>query len=48
MISLFTNDPQLGDIAAFNRTLCGLYAAGLGGRCQPNREDGTEDLLRSG
>jgi len=30
VISLFTNHPKLGDVAAFNQALCGLYAAGLG------------------
>ena len=30
VVSLFTNHPKLGDIAAFNQALCGLYAAGLG------------------
>ena len=30
VISLFTNHPKFGDIASFNRALCGLYAAGLG------------------
>ena len=30
VISLFTNHPKFGDIAAFNQALCGLYAAGLG------------------
>ncbi len=28
--SLFTNHPKVGDAAAFNQALCGLYAAGLG------------------
>ncbi len=31
VVSLFTNHPKVGDIAAFNQALCGLYAAGLGG-----------------
>ncbi len=31
VVSLFTNHPKLGDVAAFNQALCGLYAAGLGG-----------------
>ena len=30
MVALFTNHPKVGDIAAFNQALCGLYAAGLG------------------
>src|SRR5208283_3104638 len=30
VISLFTNHPKVGDVAAFNQALCGLYAAGLG------------------
>ena len=30
VVSLFTNHPKVGDIAAFNQALCGLYAAGLG------------------
>ena len=30
VVSLFTNHPKIGDIAAFNQALCGLYAAGLG------------------
>ena len=30
VLSLFTNHPKAGDIAAFNQALCGLYAAGLG------------------
>ena len=30
VVSLFTNHPKFGDIAAFNQALCGLYAAGLG------------------
>ena len=30
LVSLFTNHPKTGDIAAFNQALCGLYAAGLG------------------
>jgi acyl transferase domain-containing protein/NAD(P)-dependent dehydrogenase (short-subunit alcohol dehydrogenase family) len=29
-VCLFTNHPKVGDIAAFNQALCGLYAAGLG------------------
>jgi acyl transferase domain-containing protein/acyl carrier protein len=28
VLALFTNHPKLGDIAAFNHALCGLYAAG--------------------
>jgi acyl transferase domain-containing protein/NAD(P)-dependent dehydrogenase (short-subunit alcohol dehydrogenase family) len=34
VISLFTNHPKVGDVAAFNQALCGMYAAGLG-RGQP-------------
>ncbi len=30
VVSLFTNHPKLGDIAAFNQALCAMYAAGLG------------------
>jgi acyl transferase domain-containing protein/acyl carrier protein/NAD(P)-dependent dehydrogenase (short-subunit alcohol dehydrogenase family) len=30
VVALFTNHPKVGDIAAFNQALCGLYAAGLG------------------
>ena len=30
VVSLFTNHPKVGDLAAFNQALCGLYAAGLG------------------
>jgi len=30
VLSLFTNHPKVGEIAAFNQALCGLYAAGLG------------------
>ncbi|HUK14965.1 MAG TPA: SDR family NAD(P)-dependent oxidoreductase [Bryobacteraceae bacterium] len=30
VISLFTNHPKVGDTAAFNQALCGLYSAGLG------------------
>jgi len=30
VVSLFTNHPKIGDIAAFNQALCGMYAAGLG------------------
>ena len=30
LVSLFTNHPKLGDVAAFNQALCGLYAAGHG------------------
>jgi acyl transferase domain-containing protein/NAD(P)-dependent dehydrogenase (short-subunit alcohol dehydrogenase family)/acyl carrier protein len=30
VVSLFTNHPKIGDIAAFNQALCCLYAAGLG------------------
>ena len=29
-VALFTNHPKVGDVAAFNQALCGLYAAGLG------------------
>jgi acyl transferase domain-containing protein/acyl carrier protein len=29
-VALFCNHPKVGDIAAFNQALCGLYAAGLG------------------
>ncbi|MGA2946990.1 MAG: SDR family oxidoreductase [Candidatus Sulfotelmatobacter sp.] len=37
-VSLFTNHPKVGDVAAFNQALCGLYAAGLG--------HGTAEVLR--
>ncbi len=30
VLSLFTNHPKLGDTAAFNQALCGMYAMGLG------------------
>jgi acyl transferase domain-containing protein/NAD(P)-dependent dehydrogenase (short-subunit alcohol dehydrogenase family)/acyl carrier protein len=40
VVSLFTNHPKIGDIAAFNQALCGLYAAGLG-------RGTTEDLRES-
>ena len=30
LVSLFTNHPKLGDVAAFNQALCGLLAAGHG------------------
>ncbi|HUI55950.1 MAG TPA: SDR family NAD(P)-dependent oxidoreductase [Bryobacteraceae bacterium] len=30
VVALFTNHPKIGDLAAFNQALCGLYAAGLG------------------
>jgi malonyl CoA-acyl carrier protein transacylase len=30
IISVFTNHPKTGDVAAFNQALCCLYAAGLG------------------
>ncbi len=30
VVSLYTNHPKVGDVAAFNQALCGLYAAGLG------------------
>ena len=30
VLALFTNHPKIGDLAAFNQALCGLYAAGLG------------------
>lgn len=30
VVSLFTNQPKAGDLVAFNRALCGLYAVGLG------------------
>ncbi|MBI3475623.1 MAG: SDR family NAD(P)-dependent oxidoreductase [Acidobacteria bacterium] len=33
VVSIFTNHPKLGDIAAFNQALCALYAAGLGAGC---------------
>jgi acyl transferase domain-containing protein len=29
-VSIFTNHPKIGDVAAFNQPLCALYAAGLG------------------
>jgi acyl transferase domain-containing protein len=29
-VVLFTNHPKVGDVAAFNQALCGLYALGLG------------------
>ncbi|MER2598861.1 MAG: beta-ketoacyl synthase N-terminal-like domain-containing protein, partial [Caldilineales bacterium] len=30
VVSLFTNHPKTGELASFNQTLCGLYAAGFG------------------
>ena len=30
VVALFTNHPKIEEITAFNQTLCGLYAAGLG------------------
>jgi len=30
VVALFCNHPKVGEIAAFNQALCGLYAAGLG------------------
>ncbi|MBK9476148.1 MAG: acyltransferase domain-containing protein [Tetrasphaera sp.] len=30
VIALYSNHPKLGDVAAVNQALCGLYAAGLG------------------
>jgi len=40
VVSLFTNHPKIGDIAAFNHALCGLYAAGLGrGMAEDLREE---------
>ncbi len=30
LVSLFTNSPKLGDVAALNHALCGLWAAGFG------------------
>ena len=38
VVSLFTNHPKVGDIAAFNQALCGLYAAGLGGEAKTSFE----------
>ncbi|HLK65175.1 MAG TPA: SDR family NAD(P)-dependent oxidoreductase [Bryobacteraceae bacterium] len=35
VVSMFTNHPKLGDIAAFNQALCALYAAGLGAAGAP-------------
>ncbi len=32
VVSLFTNHPKIADPTAFNQALCGLYAAGLGGK----------------
>src|SRR5262249_50792674 len=32
VFSLFTNHPKLEDLTAFNQALCGMYAAGLGGK----------------
>ena len=45
VVSLFTNHPKLGDVAAFNQALCGLYAAGLGhGRTEAGLRE--EDSVR--
>ena len=38
VVSLFTNHPKIGDIAAFNQALCGLYAAGLGAAAAGSRD----------
>ena len=35
VVALFTNHPKPGDLTSFNRALCGLYAAGLGGDAKP-------------
>ena len=40
VVSLFTNHPKVGDIAAFNQALCGLYAAGLGVATAADRQRG--------
>ncbi|MFN7994778.1 MAG: SDR family NAD(P)-dependent oxidoreductase [Bryobacteraceae bacterium] len=37
-LTLFTNHPKTGDIAAFNQALCGLYASGLGAGQPAQRE----------
>jgi hypothetical protein len=34
-VILFTNHPKFADALAFNRALCGLYAAGCGGPAVP-------------
>jgi acyl transferase domain-containing protein/NAD(P)-dependent dehydrogenase (short-subunit alcohol dehydrogenase family) len=44
-VSLFTNHPKVGDVAAFNQALCGLYAAGLGhGTAEVLREPSVTDI----
>ena len=44
-VSLFTNHPKVGDVAAFNQALCGLYAAGLGhGTAEVLRETSVTDI----
>ncbi|MGA7320666.1 MAG: beta-ketoacyl synthase N-terminal-like domain-containing protein, partial [Candidatus Sulfotelmatobacter sp.] len=44
-LSLFTNHPKVGDVAAFNQALCGLYAAGLGhGTAEVLRETSVTDI----
>ena len=35
LVSLFTNHPKVGEIAAFNQALCGLLAAGHGVTAEP-------------
>ena len=35
LVSLFTNHPKVGEIAAFNQALCGLFAAGHGVTAEP-------------
>jgi malonyl CoA-acyl carrier protein transacylase len=35
LVSLFTNHPKVGEVAAFNQALCGLFAAGHGAAAEP-------------
>ncbi|HUL61341.1 MAG TPA: SDR family NAD(P)-dependent oxidoreductase [Anaeromyxobacteraceae bacterium] len=43
LVSLFTNHPKLGELAAFNQALCGLYAAGHGAPAEPAPAVGQRD-----
>ena len=35
VIALYTNHPKLGDVAAVNQAMCGMWAAGLGAPAEP-------------
>ena len=42
VVSIFSNHPKTGDLAAFNQALCCLYAAGVGrGTAEPLQESST-------